>query len=95
MICKLKTNGIYREIKDLVSNCLDNCIQQVLVLNGQKFLPKEVTAGVLRGSVLATHLLLIHIHGMGDGLILNQQVKNLVDDTPRFSKVLNSQTTYT
>ena len=90
LIFKLKQNGIYGNLLNLLLNFLRNRKQRV-VLNGQTSSWADVNAGVPQGSILGPLLFLIYINDLADGLSSN--AKLFADDTSLFSVVHNANTT--
>ena len=90
LIFKLKQNGIFGNLLNLLSNFLRNRKQRV-VLIGQTPSWADVNAGVPQGSILGLLLFLIYINDLADGLSSNEKL--FADDTSLFSVVLNADTT--
>ena len=90
LIFKLKQNGIYGNLLNLLLNFLRNRKQRV-VLNGQTSSWADVNAGVPQGSILGPLLFLIYINDLADGLSSN--AKLFADGTSLFSVVHNANTT--
>ena len=86
LLFKLKRNGIGRTLLELIRDYLNGRYQRV-VLNGKSSSWKEITAGVLQGSVLGPLFFLIYINDLCDDLSCD--VKLFADDTSLFTMVFN------
>ena len=78
LLCKLKSNGINRNVLQLIESFLHNRRQRV-VLNGQSSIWLSMKAGVPQGSVLGPLFFLIYINDLPEGL--NSEVKLFADNT--------------
>ena len=82
LIFKLKQDGIFGNLLNLVSNLLRNRRQRV-VLNGQTSSWADNTTGVPQGSILRPVLFLIYINDLANGLSSNANL--FADNTSLFS----------
>ena len=89
LIFKLKQNGIYGNLLNLLCDFLRNRKQRVL-LNGQVSDWSDVTAGVPQGSTLGPLSFLIYINDLLEGLSSN--TKLFADNTFLFSVIHDSNT---
>ena len=77
LLFKLSQNGISGNLLDLLSSFLRDRKQGVL-LNGQTFEWRNVTAGVPQGSILGPLLFLVDINDLSGGL--SSKAKLFADD---------------
>ena len=82
LLFKLSQNGISGNLLDLLSSFLRDRKQGVL-LNGQTFEWRNVTAGVPQGSILGPLLFLVDINDLSGGL--SSKAKLFADDIYIFS----------
>ena len=82
IIFKLTQNGISGNLLKFLRDFLNERKQRV-ILNGQFSTWKNVSAGVLQGSILGPLLFLIYINDQTEGLSIN--AKFFADDTTLFS----------
>ena len=90
IIFKLKQNGTFGNLLNLLSNFLRNRKQRG-VLNGETSSWADVNAGVPQDSILGPLLFSIYINDLADSLSSN--AKLFVDDTSLFSVFHNANTT--
>ena len=84
LIFKLKSYGVEKKLLNLLKNYLRDR-QQRVIHNGINSQWKDISAGVLQGSVLGPLLFLIYINDLPDNI--SSTAKLFADDTSLFSTV--------
>ena len=86
LVYKLERCGVSGQLLSLIRSCLKNRKQRT-VLNGKFSVCRDISAGVLHGSILGPLFFLVYINDLTENLKCN--VKLLADDTLLFTVVQN------